>query len=461
MSNRTLIPAFRCKVDTWRYYVCRMKYAEAARQIKFPYERGGNAELGQLIQRGISARTKGITEYLLKSKHRFLGGLVVAAWGGEPQYTPLLMDDPEGMLKGLDREFGVLTFDGTQMYFVLDGQHRLRAIKDAMKQNPDIGREDICVLIVTHYDTAEGRKRTRRLFSNINKNAKQTGAAENIALDEDVGYAILTRRMLDEHEFLKVEGRVRVILSVGDEGELRLASGSVPKTDARALTTFTVLYDVLQYLGWDLPGAMRIKITRPSDEILDDSYKILNGRIDDLLKNCGDVRVKLEAAASAREIRAPKNAEGDGHPFMRPVVQKAVARVVSGIMQQGLLGWDEIMNRLAELDWKLASPPWQAVFNVERGTMVGSKENSQLLDELLHVHIAPTSGQAIKRARKNFKDVRGTPYPVTEEDLAKRVPAVEPPPPAAPIVLPTEISVDPEQEQSPAASDQEPASPEQ
>jgi len=452
MSNRTLIPAFRCKVDTWRYYVCRMKYAEAARQVKFPYELGSNTELGQLIQRGISARTMGITEYLLKSKHRFLGGLVVAAWGGEPQYTPLSMDDPEGMLKGLDREFGVLTFDGTQAYFVLDGQHRLRAIKDAIKQKPELGREDICVLIVTHYDTLEGRRRTRRLFSNINKNAKQTGTAENIALDEDVGFAILTRRMLDEHEFLKVDGRVRVILSVGDDGELKLASGSVPKTDARALTTFTVLYDVLQYLGWDLPRVMKEKAVRPSDEILDESYENLTERLDDLLKYCGDIRAKLEAAASAREIRAPRDAEGEGHPFMRPVVQKAVARVASEIMQQGALGWDEIMKRLSELDWKLASPPWQAVFSADGGKMLTGKDNTNLLCELLHVHIAPTSGQAIKRARKSFKDVRGTQYPVTEENLGKRLPAVEPPPPAAPIVLPTEISLDPEPEPSTAAS---------
>jgi len=56
-----------------------MKYGEVARQVNFAYELGGNDELNTLIQRGISARTKGITDYLLKSKHRFLGGLVVAA----------------------------------------------------------------------------------------------------------------------------------------------------------------------------------------------------------------------------------------------------------------------------------------------------------------------------------------------------------------------------------------------
>src|SRR4051812_48199449 len=102
MSNKTFIPAFQCAVGDWKYYICMMKYGEVARQVAFAYELGGNNELGQLIQRGLSARTKGITEYLMKSKHRFLGGIVVAAWGGEPQYTSLSMDDPEGMLAGLD-----------------------------------------------------------------------------------------------------------------------------------------------------------------------------------------------------------------------------------------------------------------------------------------------------------------------------------------------------------------------
>lgn len=440
MSNKTLMPAFRCSVGDWRYYTCKMKYGEVAREVQFPCEFGKNSELNQLVQIGISARTKGITDYLLKSKHRFLGGLVVAAWKGEPEYTPMQMDDPEGMLKGLDREFGVLTFDGTQAYFVLDGQHRLRAIKDAIKQNPDLGREDVCVLIVTHYDSPEGRMRTRRLFSNINRNAKQTGAAENIALDEDDGYAILTRRLLEDHAFLKEDGRVRVILSVGEDGELKLASNSVPKTDAKAWTTFTVLYDVLQYLGWDLPGAMRVESVRPSDDILDESYKTLNQRLADMLKHCGDVQPKLEAAASAREVRAPKNAEGDGHAFMRPVVQKAIARALSEIMQQGALEWQVAMTRLARLDWKLASPPWLAVFSPDAGKMLSAKDNTNLLVELLHVHLAPGSAQAIKRARKGFKDVRGSAYPVTEEELAERLPAVEPPPPTAPIVLPTELS---------------------
>jgi DNA sulfur modification protein DndB len=445
MSNKTFIPAFQCSVGDWKYYICMMKYGEVGRQVQFAHELSSNQELGQLIQRGISARTKGITEYLLNSAHRFLGGLVVAAWGGEPQYTPLSMEDPEGMLRGLDREFGVLTFDGTQAYFVLDGQHRLRSIKDAMKKNPDLGKEDICVLIVTHYDTVDGRMRTRRLFSNINKNAKQTGQAENIALDEDDGFAILTRRFLDEHEFLKQEGRVKVITYAGEEGELKLAKGSVPKGDSKALTTFTVLYDILRYIGFDLAGAMRVPATRPSDDVLDASYETLNARLDDLLTYCGNIRDRLEAAASARDVRAPKNAEGEGHPFMRPVVQKAVARVSGDIVQQGLLTWPETMERLSTLSWRLAATPFEAVYSIDGAKMLTGKENTELLCELLHVHLAPASMQAIKRARKSFRDIRSKQYPVPEDDLAKRLPSGDTPQAVAPIEHPAEVSEETEQ----------------
>src|SRR4051812_48039710 len=156
-----------------------MKYAEVARQVNFAFELGGNADLNTMIQRGISNRTEAITRYLVESHHRFLGALIVATWGGDPEYVPLTMDDPEGMLRGLDREFGVLTLDGTHQFFALDGQHRLKAIKDAIKVNPELGAEDIAVLLVSHYNTADGQERTRRLFTNINRNAKNTTTAEN------------------------------------------------------------------------------------------------------------------------------------------------------------------------------------------------------------------------------------------------------------------------------------------
>ncbi len=442
MSNKTFIPAFQCSVGDWKYYICMMKYGEVARQVNFAHELRENNELSTLIQRGISDRTKGITEYLLTSEHRFLGGLVVAAWGGEPQYTRLQIDDSDGILSGLDREFGVLTFDGTQQYFALDGQHRLKAIKDAIRQKPEVGKEDICVLIVTHYDSPEGRVRTRRLFSNINRNAKPMGVGENIALDEDDGFAILARRLLEEHEFLRADGRVKVISSQGEGGELSLAKGSVSKSDPKALTTLSVIYDMIRYLGIDQVSAMKNPKARPSDEVLDDTYKVLSSRIDDLLLHCGNIRQRLEATVTARDLRAPKGQEGTGHPFMRPVVQKAIARVALQILTGGLLPWPTIMLRLSQLDWRMDSAPWEAVFSTEAGKMLTGKDNTELLCKLLSVHIAPKSKADISRACKDFKSIRNKKYPVSEDDLAKNIVDFDESAPAKVIDLPKEISAD-------------------
>ncbi|MGD0899195.1 MAG: hypothetical protein ABR915_15265 [Thermoguttaceae bacterium] len=192
---------------------------------------------------------------------------------------------------------------------------------------------------------------------------------------------------------------------------------------------------------------MMNKAVRPSDDVLDESYDVLSGRINDLLEYCGNIRARLEAAVSARDVRAPKNAEGEGHPFMRPVVQKAVARVALEILQQNRATWEDIVLRLSELKWEMAAAPWEAVFNVEAGKMLVGKDNTVNLADLLHAHLAPANLQAIRRARKAFKENRGKQYPVQEEELAKRLPQEDVPPlPEISIELPTEISADSDNE---------------
>ncbi len=422
MGNKTFIPAFKAKVGDWNYYICLMKYAEVARQVRFAYQLGGNKDLSTMIQRGISERTSGIEEYLLTSESRFLGAIIVAVWGGKPQYVPVTMEDRDGMLDGLDREFGVLTFDGTQQYFALDGQHRLKAIQDALLRKPELGDQDLCVLLVSHYNSEDGRTRTRRLFTNINRNAKATTAAENIALDVDDGFAILARRFLTEHGFLNQTGVVKVFTRpVDDQGDLRLAKSSIPKTDPKAFTTMTVLYDCLKELGWDLDSNMLNLSRRPTDEVLDKSYSTLESRIDDLLLHCGDLRQEVERARSARDIRAPKGREDSGHPLMRPVIQKQLARVVRHIMEQGHLSWSQLMDRLESLSWKIGDAPWIAVFKPDLNKMIAGKDFSDLLLRLIHIHLDPPSRHEIKRTRRSFQELLGKAYPVSEKELSMRL----------------------------------------
>jgi DNA sulfur modification protein DndB len=106
---------------------------------------------------------------------------------------------------------------------------------------------------------------------------------------------------------------------------------------------------------------------------------------------------------------------------MRPVVQRAVARTLRQIIDQQTVTWEEALSRLSKLDWHIGKAPWITVYaessNDTTGKMLGGKENTNLLCDLIRCHIAPQSKQAIKKARKEFKEIRGTAYPFTEEQL--------------------------------------------
>nr|WTB06028.1 DGQHR domain-containing protein [Streptomyces antimycoticus] len=431
MPSKTFVPAFEAKVGNWTYYSCLMSYAAVAREINFAHDLGGNQDLGTMIQRGVGARTAEITNYLLTNENRFLGAIIVAAWGGAPEYIPLEMEknsENGDVLSGMDRNFGVLTFDGTHQFFALDGQHRLKAIKDAVKRDPELGREDISVIVVPHFDNEAGRRRTRRLFTNINRNAVKTTAQENIALDEDDGFAILTRRLLDDHDFLRRDGVVQVFSKVGTDGELKLATRQVGVTGT-AWTTIGVLYDVLMDLGFGLHDSMNKTSQRAADDVLDESYEILAGRIDELLEACGKMRERYEAHAAPKDLRAPKGRDGDGHSFMRPAVQVQVARAVRHIIEQRLLDWPQLLERLSELEWRMSAAPFSAVWQAtpdgasRKGKMIPAKDNNQALYELLLVHLAPNSRAQIDRALRAYRTVKNDRYPVTADELAKRLPA--------------------------------------
>jgi len=68
------------------------------------------------------------------------------------------------------------------------------------------------------------------------------------------------------------------------------------------------------------------------------------------------------------------------------------------------------------------------VFNSDTTSMIGGKENVELLDDLLEAHLAPPSKQAVVCARKRYRDVRGSQYPVGEADLVAGIVTTDPEP---------------------------------
>ena len=63
-------------------------------------------------------------------------------------------------------------------------------IKEALKENPELGDDELAVIFIAHHTDSAGKERSRRLFTTLNKNAKPVSKGEIIALDEDDAMAI-------------------------------------------------------------------------------------------------------------------------------------------------------------------------------------------------------------------------------------------------------------------------------
>ena len=87
------------------------------------------------------------------------------------------------------------------------------------------------------------------------------------------------------------------------------------------------------------------------------------------------------------------------------------------IAEQKMLSWDTILDRVSALPWTIGEPPWVSVFNPQNGKMITAKENVGLLDILLYVHLAASSKASIVKARKQFRDIRGFAYPISDDHL--------------------------------------------
>lgn len=221
MKNNILkIPCLKGKIgsddDGWYFYTGLISFEEIANRVKLPKEIDKNyssndLKLGEWIQRDLdNKKTKLLVEYINTQPQRFFNSLILGIFDGAPVWQELKVNNPndnedffdEDEAKYFSSTMGVLTLDGNEKIFAIDGQHRAIGIREAVKINPNILKDEISVVFLAHRMTIDGIERTRRLFTTLNRYAKPVDLSEIIILSEDDNSAIITRRIIDEFKLL-------------------------------------------------------------------------------------------------------------------------------------------------------------------------------------------------------------------------------------------------------------------
>ena len=326
------LPALKGRVGSWAFYTTLMKFSEIEERIQMSDEVYQNKNLSDMVQRTVRAsRTQEIAEYLLSDKERFFPAMVVAVFDGEPNWLELSISpgDHESVVdvSSLDISkvdaFGVLALKGKERLFPLDGQHRLSGIREALKTSKAtdefLGDDEVAVMLVAHEPSKQGRMRSRRLFTVLNKRAVSVKKHETIALDEDDVMAVCTRYLVEQFEPLSRKDIV-----------LFRTNANIPTNNSAAFTTIVTIYDMLYDLfrGVSRNAANELRYKRPNAAWMRTYETFATSFFSEMMETFPEVKRCLTSENWQEIVKANRRVDG-GHILFRPVGQRLLAQLVA------------------------------------------------------------------------------------------------------------------------------------
>ena len=362
--KKLYLPSLRGLIGDWVYYPTLMKLKDIADRIKIAEELYESKTLSDMVQRYIKRnRGREIKDYLLNQQQRFFNSLIVAVYEGDPTWYDITSiesnnlldteDIPEDVVAGI----GILSLNGEEKLFTLDGQHRLIGIKEAIVENPELGEEELSIIFIAHRTDLEGMERSRRLFTTLNKNAVRVSKGEIITLDEDDTMAIIVRRLVSENSMF-TEDRI-----------LNNATDNIPKSNQTCLTTIGNLYDLLGILFTKVsiiskkksPTDRKKELTkiRQSDEVLNQHY--LNAC--EYFKQLTNCFLPLEEFANSIDdypivVKKYRHSDG-GSVLFRPMGLKILTEIVAVLAEKYSL--TECFKMISKLPTDLTKDPYNGV----------------------------------------------------------------------------------------------------
>lgn len=394
------VPAIRATMGTWVYYSASLRLRDVADRIGFASELHGiDRALDELIQRTLEKRSVDIATYLVRQKEeRFFNSLVVGVYQGEPSwyYASLnargrrdIADLPEYGRNAL----GVLAFDGSERLYALDGQHRVSGIRQALVQDESMGDEQIGVLFVGHRNTPAGLRRTRRLFTTLNRYAKPVAKSDLIALDEDDAVAIVTRQLVNTHKLFRGKTSTK-------------KPKSILPADKDSVTTIGALYDATDgYLRLDREkrrGAdwKLFKRFRPDDPTLEEMGEhaaTFWTRVSSAIPTLQEVREGLPGVAGKYRRR-----QDGGEIWVRPIGIMILSDVFVMLREAGL-SEQAAVDRIAGSPAHLNEPPWVGLlWDPVNHNMITRAENRRAATLVLYY----LSGGDLHRVKSSVTDLR-------------------------------------------------------
>lgn len=384
LNTKLNLPCLKGRIGDWFYYSSTMPFDEIAKRVKLPNEidkkyKDPTLKLGEWIQRDIgSKRIAPIAHYLSHQKERFFNSIVLGIYDGEPSWQEFEIKIGETSennqlsekeLRHFSETFGILRLSGTESIFAIDGQHRVMGIRKAIKDKPkEFIYDEVSVIFIAHKTDENGRKRTRRLFSTLNRYAKPVNKGEIIALSEDDNCAIITRMLIDKNKYLKN----RIAIN---------KNRSISQKNNKDFTSVIMLYDIVYriltnknitgYAG-SVNGRDHTEYTntRQKETDVNKDYKIVEELFEKLFTQIPAYKVFFV------DNKIINREEKSSSLLFKVIGQNIFFDVIKAALNENKL--DKAINLFVAQDFSLNNAVWKSIFwNNEKQSLITDAANQK------------------------------------------------------------------------------------
>jgi DNA sulfur modification protein DndB len=261
------------------------------------------------------ARIPAIKNYILNNPGDYTFSSLTASVDGKMKFTPAAS-------LGKDGKLGRLYINMDSRFLINDGQHRRKAIEEALKEKPELGHEMISVVFFRD----DGLKRSQQMFSDLNKNAVKPTKSLNILYDHRDRFSQFIVDLVNNIEVFK--------------GRVELEKTTISNRSTKAFTLNGVSDASLKLLGLNKGR----KISKNEEKIIESFWETVS-------KNMPEWQLLIKDDVSPVELR--KN-------FVNTNTNLLNALGIAGkiIIEEFPKTWETKLKNLKRIDWSRDNPEW-------------------------------------------------------------------------------------------------------
>lgn len=263
-----------------------------------------------------TVRIPAIKNYILNNPDNYTFSSLTASVDGIMKFTPAAS-------LGEDGKLGRLYINMDSRLLINDGQHRRKAIEEALKERPDLGHEMISVVFFQD----DGLKRSQQMFSDLNKNAVKPTKSLNILYDH-------------RDEFSKF------IVSLSKEIDIFKNRTEMEKTSISNRSTKAFTLNGIADASMKLIGIRKNRKPSLAEK------KLIKEFWETVSENIAEWQLLIQGTVSPFEIR--KN-------FVHTNTNLLNALGIAGhvIVEENSDSWHNNLKHLKKINWSRDAPEWK------------------------------------------------------------------------------------------------------